>query len=448
MLGRTTAIDVSCEQLENRGGLRFFAILPNLPFLVRLRAHTSPATTKRVGQTPVLAETVFRYNPAPFRSAVWRVGAVHVCYAFVRSILRHLMRFERLAILLLMASWLGCGTTKWSDTSRTATEQLLISDSIDRAVSRIDFRVLAGKKVYLDDAPVKAVTDYAYLISTVRQHVLANGGILKEKKEEAEYVLEIRAGAIGTNRNDVLFGIPAFTIPSVMGMPGGASQVPELPLIKRTDQRGVARLAVFVYNRQTGRPVWQSGAVPEESDARATWVFGAGPFQRGTIHNGTKFAGDKFTIPKIPMIDLEKDREGQNGKVSVADEAYFIESKETDFRAIAQREEALARREPPAENAGTAAPKTEPQKREPNPVRQEPVAAPILHDARPNRTSGTFSPSDGVLPASHLEPSGTNPLGQEPERVEGKRVIRLPAASVSDEPFGASENRSFPKRQD
>jgi len=56
---------------------------------------------------------------------------------------------------------------------------------------------------------------------------------------------------------------------------------------------------MFLYNRQTGRPVWQSGVTPEESRAKAVWVLGAGPFQRGTIYQGTKFAGDRLNIPLI-----------------------------------------------------------------------------------------------------------------------------------------------------
>ena len=50
------------------------------------------------------------------------------------------MRFCLPVILACCAMSAGCGTTKWSDTSRTATEQLLISDAMDRAVSRIGFR--------------------------------------------------------------------------------------------------------------------------------------------------------------------------------------------------------------------------------------------------------------------------------------------------------------------
>ena len=236
------------------------------------------------------------------------------------------MRIGRLfCILLLAATWAGCGTTRFTDTARTATEQLLITDSIDRAVSRLDLRALAGKKVFIDETPVKQVTDSAYLASAVRQHLLASGGILKEKKDDADYILEIRAGAIGTDRHDVLFGVPATQLPTMTMMVGAPSQIPEIPFVKKTDQRGVAKISLFAYNRQTGRPVWQSGAIPQDSRTKATWVFGAGPFQRGSIHKGMTFAGDHLHIPLIdPMLAGEHSQE----TVSVADQAYFVEPKE------------------------------------------------------------------------------------------------------------------------
>ena len=56
---------------------------------------------------------------------------------------------------------------------------------------------------------------------------------------------------------------------------------------------------------------------------RALWVFGAGPFQHGSIYGGTTFAGDHV---RIPLIDLERD--GQKTSVSVAEQAYFVEPKD------------------------------------------------------------------------------------------------------------------------
>lgn len=240
------------------------------------------------------------------------------------------MRRWFLMLLLLIGCWAGCGTTKWSDTSRTATEQLLISDSVDRAVSQLDFRAIAGKKVYLDDSYIKGITDTAYLVSSLRQHILASGAIIREKREEADYIVEVRAGAVGTDRHDLLFGIPQTTVPVLLSASATSTTIPEIAFAKRTDQRAVAKVAVFAYNRQTGRPIWQSGVVPAESKAKAVWIAGAGPFQRGTIYEGTKFAGNRLSIPLIdPMVQ----RDADHPAVSVAEQAYFSEPRDDRMRA-------------------------------------------------------------------------------------------------------------------
>jgi hypothetical protein len=102
----------------------------------------------------------------------------------------------------------------------------------------------------------------------------------------------------------------------------------------------VAKLALFVYNRRTWRPLWQSGAVPEESKAKALWVFGAGPFQRGSIYRGTKFAGDHVSIPLIDPAHKE-----EKSGISVADEAFFVEpaDRRREFAEIGSRSDAAYR---------------------------------------------------------------------------------------------------------
>ena len=199
----------------------------------------------------------------------------------------------RLATLLVgcVAALTGCGTTRSTDTQRTATEQLLISDAIDRAVGSIHFGVLSGQTVYLDDSEMGDVVDREYLVSTLRQHLLACGCVLRNRRDDADFIVEARVGAIGTDRNDLLFGIPATNVPQILPLQGVPSAIPEVPLAKRRDQRGIAKVAVFAYHRATGEPVWQSGVAHTESSSNDVWILGAGPFQRGTIYDGTEFAG-------------------------------------------------------------------------------------------------------------------------------------------------------------
>ncbi len=255
--------------------------------------------------------------------------------------------FQRLAAaVVLFALVAGCGTTKWSNTQRTATEQLLISDSIDRAVSGLDFRALAGKKVFLDTTAVARTTDSAYLVGSLKQHLLASGCILKEKKDEADYVVEARAGAVGTDHHDVLFGVPSVTVPTGVPLASVPSSIPEIPLVKKTEQRAVTKVCIFAYNRVTGRPVWQSGEVLAWSKAKDVWVFGAGPFQRGTIYEGTRFAGDKVSIPLVNLDDESSQR-----VVSVADQAYFVEPPVAEVQQAGAEAPADAAEKPTADAA-------------------------------------------------------------------------------------------------
>lgn len=209
-----------------------------------------------------------------------------------------------------LAAALGCGTTRSSDTARTATEQMLLSNAIEKSVNGIDLRPLAGRHVYLDTTYLKGVTDENYLVGTLRQHMRAYGLRIEEEKDKAEYVVEARAGALGTNNHSVLIGVPQTNLPNT-GLPGVPSSIPELPLAKTTKQSGVAKIALSAYHRDSGHPVWQSGAFPVASNATDKWFFGAGPFQSGSIYEdrlrfaGTRpdllpFAGDKSNDPAAP----------------------------------------------------------------------------------------------------------------------------------------------------
>ncbi len=195
------------------------------------------------------------------------------------------------ATAMLALAFTGCGTTRSTDTNRTATEQLLVSDAIDRALQSIDLHALSGQSVYFDDTKLTDTVDKNYLISSLRQYLLSNGCKLREKREDADFIVEARAGAVGTDRSELLFGVPSMNVPQIALMQPVPAAIPEIPIAKRKDQRGVAKIAVFAYHRQTGAPVWQSGLVHEESSANDVWILGTGPFQRGTIYSGTEFAG-------------------------------------------------------------------------------------------------------------------------------------------------------------
>jgi hypothetical protein len=364
-----------------------------------------------------------------------------------------------LALYTLAAVLAGCGTTKWTDTRRSATEQLLISDAMDQAVNQIDFRALAGRPVYLDAEPLKGATDADYLISSLRQHLLANGCILKDKNTEAECIVEARAGAVGTDRHDLTYGIPSVSIPAVIPVAGVGipPQIPEMPFVTRTDQRAVAKIAVFAYHRETGRPVWQSGIIPVESTAKATWLFGAGPFQRGSIYEGTEFAGERLKTLlfgarpfrggsagqgtdlasqklNIPLVDLSAGVGGPIERVPVADEAYFVEFAEKVAQRPAKPE--------PNRAAKPAAPAKDSSPAEAAP--KEPSKGPAASSPQPAAKRPPGQPPPTAPPAVNTAPVGVlpsdpqAPLPAVPDRINPPAGPPYPwyDESLLDRPLG------------
>ena len=206
-------------------------------------------------------------------------------------------------------SCIGCGSTK----SYIATDQLLMSDAVDATVAKLDFSPLSGHNVYLDATYIKTaksplLVDSDYVISSLRQQMVASGVMLTDTRDDAEIIAEARLGALGLDGHNVSYGIPASsTISTATGIFANAPAVPTIPeisLARHEAKSGAAKIAVFAYEKSTKKPVWQSGIARSKSSAHDTWVLGAGPWQRGTIYEGTQFAGEKLLKG---LADNEKD---------------------------------------------------------------------------------------------------------------------------------------------
>ena len=96
----------------------------------------------------------------------------------------------------LMLLVVGCGTTR----SYTATEQLVMSDAVDRSIAQLDFRPLSGSKVYLDTSYLRHVkgegfVNAEYVTSALRQQIVAAGCLIQDANTEAEIVIEVVEGS-------------------------------------------------------------------------------------------------------------------------------------------------------------------------------------------------------------------------------------------------------------
>jgi hypothetical protein len=222
-----------------------------------------------------------------------------------------------LALTLLPA--VGCGTVKTTGTARTGTEQLLLTNAWDSALAKLDFRPLTGVPVYLDTTNVTAV-DQGWVVSSLRQALLTQGVLLRAKPEQAQWIVEARVGAYGTDAYNVLVGIPQTTVPPTFtGIPSGT--IPEMSLLKKSHQEGIAKLALFAYDRASGQYVWSSGPVIATSSAKDLYVGGVGPIQGGTIRGGTKFIGTKIPMPSEalgPIVNTPGKAKEQDGATAAS----------------------------------------------------------------------------------------------------------------------------------
>jgi hypothetical protein len=213
-----------------------------------------------------------------------------------------------LLIVLAAVGLCGCNVTK----SRLATEQLVVADAVDHAVSQIDFSPLSGRKVFLDksylpptNVPGKPATssNVEYVTSSLRQQLLAYNCQLQDKADDAEIVVEARLGAMGADSNEQTYGLPTGVVlntaaSSLTPGSGPLPQLPDLSLGRRNHQLGAARLGVFAYDRVTREPVWQAGVTTGNSKANDLWVLGIGPFQNGRIYDQVQSSTPSAILPE------------------------------------------------------------------------------------------------------------------------------------------------------
>lgn len=270
-----------------------------------------------------------------------------------------------LPVLLAAALMTGCGKT----VQRTATEQLILSDAVDRVVRSINFTPLAGMDCYIDTTYLKPapntqdkvaqIVNSDYVVSSVRNQLMAAGCRIVLKKEEAEFIIEPRLGAMGADLHEVMYGIPSTNVLSAAATVVPASPsvpvIPEISVARRNDHIAAAKLAVFAYDAKTGLPVWQSGMSLARSEARDTWLFGIGPFRSGTIYSKPHLRSTSLRSQLVGDHDGDQPRQ----EVSLGEEFLFSDRLEEARTAAGGSsksvEKALLPPAPAAEPEKTAA---------------------------------------------------------------------------------------------
>lgn len=203
------------------------------------------------------------------------------------------------ALLACFAS--GCASMKQSDTARTGIEQLLISSAADRALAKIDLQAIAGAKVFVDEKYLDCV-DKNYVIVALRQRLMHHGCTLVDSAEDAQVIVEVASGGVGTDRTDLFVGIPEIPLP-----PPSPISVPKLALFERVRSMGTAKIAVVAYDAESRYPVVNSGYTLARADHRNWSVLGLGGMNSGTVHEElVASTGDDDKIVPMPTEMLAR----------------------------------------------------------------------------------------------------------------------------------------------
>ena len=187
--------------------------------------------------------------------------------------------FPKTAVLLLAVGLAvtitGCTHTSTSNTARTAKEQMLLSNAVDQSLDKVDFTPLYGQKVFVDDKYLECV-DKSYVVGSLRHRVMRAGGALATTADDADVVMEVRSGGVGTDSAEMFLGVPSLPLPAGM-------QTPEVRLTERKSQYGYSKLGLVLFDAKTKNVLGDGGMSLAQSNDNNWFVLGMGPFQDGTL---------------------------------------------------------------------------------------------------------------------------------------------------------------------
>jgi hypothetical protein len=189
-------------------------------------------------------------------------------------------RWALSAIVVVVAG--GCTSVKMTGTARTGTEQLLLTGTWDDALHRVDFRPLAGQKVFVDPQFISTVVDKDYVVTSIRRTMAEQGVLLENNKDKAQVILEPSFGAYGTDMRDTNVGLPGMSLmPSLTTgatvASSGSSSSLNLSQTNRED--AIVKAILYAYDTKSGRLVWESGWLLNAQGVRDHFFMGAGPYR-------------------------------------------------------------------------------------------------------------------------------------------------------------------------
>lgn len=185
----------------------------------------------------------------------------------------HTFKLTLLAFAVLCAS--GCSSTLTSNTARTAREQMLLSDAVERSLSKVNFAPLAGEHVYIEEKYLECV-DKPFVVGSIRHQAMRSGALLVDSADAADVIMELRSGGIGTDTSEAYLGTPEIALPGML-------TIPEIRMAEKKTQFGYAKLGMVLFDAKTRQVLGDGGVALAQSDDNNWYVLGVGPFQEGSL---------------------------------------------------------------------------------------------------------------------------------------------------------------------
>lgn len=154
------------------------------------------------------------------------------------------------ALILAMLALGACTTVRETSPQRSATEQLLISTAVDRAIEKVNLKVPAGTKVFVSADQLEG-PDGKYAAGQMKDRLLRNGAHLVDDKGKADAIVEVRAGALSIDDKQTLVGIDSFDAP--IPFAGQAAKIPQIAIYSDKVRQGIAKIAAFGYSTSDGK---------------------------------------------------------------------------------------------------------------------------------------------------------------------------------------------------
>ena len=168
-----------------------------------------------------------------------------------------------LGLVLLLGSAAGCiNKQRMTEPIRSVGEQLLLSTSIDRALSELDLEAigrLKGFKVYLSTVYLQTL-DQEYLVGSLRDLLLSSGVLVVDDIAQAEMIVEVRSGANSLDSATVTAGIAEDqALPNPIT--GAPVALPELAFFKKQNNVSLTKIALVAYHADSREHIFSSGTL-------------------------------------------------------------------------------------------------------------------------------------------------------------------------------------------